>query len=113
MKIHAPMLILAFIFSNYAYADCFKNQSGNVVCGKGHCESDQLGKVYCADAGGDAVRNSKGKVVCGKGNCETDGLQKVWCSKEVGGGAAVNSNGKVVCLGGCEEASTDYCREAQ
>ena len=113
MKLNLPLLMLAFTLSNYAYADCFTTQAGKVVCGKGHCESDQYGKIYCAEAGGGALRNAKGKVVCGKGDCSADGLQKVWCSKEVGGGAAINSNGKVVCLGGCEEASSEYCREAQ
>lgn len=113
MSLRTVLTILVCLFSNYTYADCFPNQAGKVVCGKGHCEIDQYGKVYCAETGGGAVRNSKGKVVCGKGECAFDGLQKVWCSTEVGGGAATGSNGKVVCLNGCEEASVEYCREAQ
>ena len=34
----------------------FKNQYGNVVCGKGQCATDRYGKVLCAkEGGGDAV----------------------------------------------------------
>jgi len=96
-----------------ARADCIRDQSGKVVCGKGQCELDRFGKVFCADLGGGAVRDKYGKVLCGVGNCAKDYLENVWCSKEQGGGAAVDSYGKVKCLGGCEAGSTERCQEAK
>ncbi len=103
----------AIIAAQTATADCMKNQFGNSVCGKGECETDAYGKVYCADAGGGAIKDQYGKVQCGVGACATDDLGQVWCSKEPGGGAAVDSYGKVKCLGGCEAASSALCKEGQ
>ncbi|MEW6331759.1 MAG: hypothetical protein AB1560_09895 [Pseudomonadota bacterium] len=109
----AIILFLASILSVGANADCIRNQYGKVVCGKGNCETDIHGKVFCADAGGGAVKDKYGKVQCGVGYCAKDYLEQVWCSKEPGGSAAVDSYGKVKCLGGCEIASSKRCREAQ
>src|SRR5690348_11846500 len=92
-----------------AHADCFKNIRGETVCGKGKCEADYQGRVFCAPAGGDAMRDRYGVVHCGVGSCVADAVGKLWCSKEVGGGAAADMNGNPKCLGGCEEASQQKC----
>lgn len=107
------ILMLFLIMSIDAKADCLRNQYGNVVCGKGQCEADQFGKIYCADIGGGAIRDQFAKVQCGVGYCAKDITGQVWCSKEQGGAAALDSNGKVKCLGGCEAGTASLCKEAQ
>jgi len=114
MKTVFRILLLSGMFlTAVAAADCLKDQHGNVVCGKGQCDTDIYGKVFCASAGGGAMREEGGKVQCGVGYCAKDDLGKIWCSKEAGGSAAVDSYGKVKCLGGCDEGSANLCREAQ
>ena len=94
-------------------ADCIKNQEGNVVCGKGRCETDQYGKVLCAKEGGGAIRDQYGEVKCGVGYCAKDDLGQIRCSTKPGGGAATDSSGKVKCLGGCQNATPQLCQEAR
>lgn len=107
------ILISVFVFSFSAHADCVKNQNGEVVCGKGQCETDLYGKVFCAGNGGGAVQDIYGHVVCGTGYCAKDDHGKPWCSKEAGGGAATDLYGKVKCRGGCDAASANFCNPAR
>lgn len=107
------ILISVSILSFSAYADCVKDQKGDVVCGKGQCEADSHGKVFCAGNGGGAVLDLYGHVVCGTGYCAKDDHGKVWCSKEAGGGAAADLYGKVKCQGGCDTASVNFCHPAR
>jgi hypothetical protein len=114
MKYFLAAVVTGLLFAGSpAEADCIKNQYGKVVCGKGKCETDTYGKVFCAEAGGGAVKDKYGKVRCGIGYCAKDYLEQVWCSREPGGSAAVDSYGKVKCLGGCEVATSKLCQEAQ
>jgi len=83
------------------------------VCGKGQCETDRFGKVFCAENGGGAIKDKHGDVQCGVGYCAKDYLDEVWCSKEKGEAAAVDLHEKVKCLGGCEPGSSKLCKEAQ
>ena len=83
------------------------------MCGKGQCETDQYGKIFCAGAGGGAIKDKYANVQCGVGYCAKDYLEQVWCSKEPGGAAAVDSYGKVKCLGGCEAGAAKVCQEAK
>jgi hypothetical protein len=112
-KIIFTILLSTFALSVSANADCIKNKFGNVVCGKGQCETDVSGKILCADIGGGAIRDQHGNVLCGVGNCAKDLSGHVWCSKEPGGGAAVDAYGKVKCLSGCDEGASTLCKEAQ
>ena len=112
-KVICTFLIIALAMSVVANADCMNDQKGNVVCGKGQCEVDQYGKIYCADVGGGAMRDQYSNVKCGVGYCAKDDSGHVWCSKAPGGGAAVDTNGKVKCFGGCNEGSTSLCKEGQ
>ena len=107
------ILFSVLVLSFSAHADCVKNQYGDVVCGKGQCDTDQYGKVFCADLGGGAIRDRHATVRCGVGYCEKDSFGKVWCSRELGGAAAVDSYGKVKCVGGCEKGSAKRCQEAR
>ena len=90
-------------------ADCIKNQSGEIVCGKGECAKDQYRKVFCAQAGGGALRDLSGNVQCGVGGCAQDSFGTVWCSSEPGGSALKDWYGKVNCLGECVKGSNLYC----
>jgi hypothetical protein len=90
-------------------ADCIKDQTGNVVCGKGQCVTDQYGKVFCAKEGGGAMKDQNGDVKCGVGYCATDDLGRIQCSTQAGGGAARDSYGMVKCLGGCQGATPQLC----
>lgn len=107
------ILLSSLLFSISAYADCMRNQYGSVVCGEGQCETDQSGKIFCADVGGGAIKDQYAKVQCGVGYCAKDDMGQVWCSRKPGGGAAVDSHGKVKCLGGCDAGSPTLCQEAQ
>lgn len=107
------LLLLASVISSGAFANCLKGADGQVICGKGQCEKDSYGKVFCADAGGGAMKDMYGKVVCGIGYCAKDYLNKVWCSTTPDGGAAADSRGEVKCLDGCEPASAEICRAGQ
>jgi hypothetical protein len=115
MKHGAAMLALCTaLLSGVALADCFTNSRGETLCGKGKCDIDEYGKVWCAEAGGDAVRDQHGKIVCGKGKCAMHTFDRtIWCSKEPGGGAAVDSYGNVKCLGGCDPGSKEMCSEGK
>ncbi len=77
----AAVVIGLLLAGSPAEADCIKNQYGKVVCGKGQCETDTYGKVFCAEAGGGAVKDKYGKVQCGVGYCAKDYLEQVWCSR--------------------------------
>jgi hypothetical protein len=102
-------LILALAVAAQVNADCLTDQYGNVVCGKGQCERDQHGKVFCAGLGGGAVKDRYGDVKCGVGYCAQDNSGQVWCSTEPGGGAAIDAYGKVKCQGGCEAGTSGRC----
>ena len=100
-------LILA---SGAVNADCMKDRSGDVICGKGECLHDRYGVVYCsAFRKGSAIRTSFGNIVCGKGHCVKDRYGEVFCSTEPEGDAVKNRYGEPRCEGLCERASADYC----
>ena len=84
------LVIFSFGWLGNVQADCIKNQSGEIVCGKGECAKDQYRKVFCAQAGGGALRDLSGNVQCGVGGCAQDSFGTVWCSSEPGGSAQPN-----------------------
>jgi hypothetical protein len=101
---------LAVLSAQVNAADCVRDSSGNVVCGRGQCATDQYGKVLCAkNEGGGAMRDQYGDVKCGVGYCAIDDLGEIKCSTRPGGGAATDSYGKVKCLGGCQSADRRLC----
>ncbi len=110
-KLRGVILLASLAVPIGANANCINDLYGNVVCGKGQCEADRFGKIYCADAGGGAMKDQFANVQCGVGYCAKDKFGHVWCSKEPGGGAATDSTGKVKCLGGCDEGSPSQCKE--
>ncbi len=114
MKIAVTILLLflSSLFYLNANADCVRDSTGNVVCGKGQCRRAGDFKIFCADAGGGALQNRNYIVECGIGYCEKDDKGNVWCSKEPGGGAERDAYGKVVCFGGCAPGSSELCTEA-
>jgi len=105
------IFLVIFLFGGLGnvQADCIKNQSGEIVCGKGECTTDQYGKVFCAQAGGGALRDLYGNVQCGVGGCAKDSYGTVWCSSEPGGSSLMDSYGKVKCLEECVKGSNLYC----
>ena len=105
----SSLFLILLIRVGIAYADCIKNQNGEVVCGEGPCAKDQYGEVYCAAFGGGILRDQNGELKCGIGECARDSNGIVWCSKVQGGGAAKDSNGEVKCFDGCNKGSSDNC----
>jgi hypothetical protein len=92
------------------HADCMKDASGEVICGKGECQRDRYGRVYCAAfRDGSAVRTSRGQILCGKGECVTTSRGEVFCSTVWQGAAQLDRYGAPRCEGRCEPASADYC----
>ena len=109
LRLFILALSLFCAYFSSAHADCLTDPKGKVICGKGHCERDQYGNVFCADVGGGAMRDTKGHVMCGTGYCARDDRGEIWCSTEQGGDAKTDSKGKVVCLGGCEPGTVERC----
>ena len=100
-------LTLVFGFAN---ADCMMNRKGEAFCGKGQCERDQNGTVFCsAFRNGSAVRTIHGKVLCAKGDCIKTLSGKVYCSTVPEGGAMKDIRGIPRCEGQCELALPEYC----
>ena len=89
--------------------DCVRDSDGKVVCGRGTCQLDGYGNVYCAMEGGGAMREQYGKVVCGIGYCAADSTGRVKCSTRPGGVALIDINGNVQCAGGCRDGSAQFC----
>ena len=105
--------IITLAVATQVNADCLTDQYGNVVCGKGQCERNQRGKVFCARLGGGAVQDKYGDVKCGTGYCARDDRGQAWCSTEPGGGAAIDAYGKVKCQGGCEAGTSGHCEDTR
>ena len=105
--------IILFTAVTQANADCINNPYGKRLCGKGPCEMDQYGKVFCAQPGGGAINDNDDNVRCGVGNCLKDDLGRVRCSKVQGGDASMDENGRVTCQGGCENGKMSLCEEAK
>lgn len=81
----------------------------NVYAQRG-CAKDDLGRIFCAPAGGVAVQTLTG-IACSPGQCVTDDLGYLKCSKEFGGSAMRDDLGRVVCVGGCVNPSKEFCKE--
>lgn len=75
----------------------------------GGCLLDSIGRPICAPPNGGISEDSIGRVVCGKGQCVKDRIGRVVCSTVPGGGAILDSISTPRCVGGCEEASEQYC----
>ncbi|NTS77465.1 hypothetical protein HR060_11390 [Catenovulum sp. SM1970] len=102
--------IALLFFSFVSFADCMQDIDGQVRCGKGMCERDEYGHVFCAKTlEGGAMRNQDGQVVCGVGQCVQTLDGDVLCSAEKNGGAAADLEGEVKCSGGCIKATNAQC----
>jgi hypothetical protein len=110
-KLATVILAVALaVIASSASAECMKNRSGDVVCGRGQCEKTRDGQVFCSRyEDGAAVRTSEGKVVCGKGQCVKTSRGEIFCSADEGGSAMKDRNGDPKCLGECERASIENC----
>lgn len=98
------------VASGLANADCMKNLTGELVCGKGECQRDLYGNVLCsAFFKGSAVRTSDGRILCGKGECVTTSRGEGFCSTVQEGAAVTDIHGVPRCEGRCEPASADCC----
>ena len=72
----AGLLMIAFLMTASASADCTKDLRGEVYCGAGQCMADRDGIVWCSRYDdGDAVR-TEGQVLCGKGQSDNWGQSK-------------------------------------
>jgi hypothetical protein len=105
--------IVALTVVNQVNADCIRNLYGKVLCGRGKCEIDQFGRVFCAQKDGGIMKDIYGNILCGVGHCAKNYMGQVWCSVEQDGSVATDSYGKVKCLGGCETGKLEICDEAQ
>lgn len=82
----------------------------SVAYGQNGCAKDDLGRVFCAPAGGSAVKTMNG-VACAVGRCVTDNLGYLKCSSQLGGAAIKDNLGQAVCVGGCVSPSKQNCQE--
>ena len=83
-------------------------QFASVAFAQSGCVKDDLGRIFCAPAGGYAVKTLTG-VACAPGRCVTDNLGYLKCSRELGGGATKDDLGRAVCVGGCVSPSREFC----
>lgn len=90
------LFVLTTIVSNVSYA-----QNG--------CQKDDLGRVFCAPAGGTAVNSMTG-VACAPGRCVVDDLGYLKCSNQTNGGVMKDDLGRVVCVGECVTPAKEYCQ---
>lgn len=99
-----------WVLAPVSLADCKKDVSGEVYCGRGDCLRGTDGTVWCSRyEDGDAMLTRDGVVLCGRGQCAKDSAGVIFCSKEPGGAVLKDRNGHVRCFGGCERATRDYC----
>jgi len=91
------------------FATCFL--CGNAFS-QGGCSKDDLGRIFCAPAGGTAVRSMTG-IVCAPGRCVTDNLGYLKCSSKLAGGATIDDLGRPFCVGGCVNPSKEYCESGE
>ena len=106
------ILVAAWLIGSagFASADCMKDRNGKFLCGKGQCQRDRSGAVFCsAYLNGSAVRTHRGEIVCGRGNCVETSKRAVICSTEQEGGVLLDRFGRPHCQGQCEPASADLC----
>jgi hypothetical protein len=86
---------------------------GDTLAGGGetrHCETDALGKMYCARTPeGTAVVDDLGRVLCAPGGC-TEWEEDWVCSSSAGGSAGVTPDGPV-CDGQCLPPTARECEE--
>ena len=75
-----------------------------------HCETDALGKLYCAKTPeGTAVVDDLGRVLCAPGDCVE--FEGDWmCSTTAGGAAGIAPDGPV-CGGDCRPPTASECEE--
>ena len=67
--------------------------------------------VVCPPPVGGITTDSINRIVCGPGECVKDNIGRVYCSSTPGGAVGKDNIGRVVCVGGCVEASAEYCIE--
>jgi len=79
----------------------------------GSCHLDSISRPVCAPPNGGISEDSIGRVVCGKGQCVKNRIGRIVCSTVPGGGAILDSIGTPRCVGGCEDASEQYCVRPQ
>ena len=82
----------------------------SVAYGQNGCAKDDLGRIFCAPAGGSAVKTMNG-VACALGRCVTDNLGYLKCSSQLGGAALKDDLGRPVCVGGCVNPTAQYCQQ--
>jgi uncharacterized low-complexity protein len=109
--LRAVLATTVVLLAASASADCQKNRSREVICGKGQCERTRNGEVFCSRfKDGAAVKTRDGEVKCGRGLCErrtSDGV--VICSSVEGGSIFKELDGSMRCEGTCEFGSIDLC----
>jgi len=109
------LLVLLAASPQVAMAECKTDNFGVVYCGRGNCEQDRVGNVFCSKyLFGDALLTEKGNVVCGKGRCLLSvKFNDIYCSSVESGGANRDRFGEVKCYGGCEKASALMCESQE
>mgnify|MGYP001034781768 CR=1 FL=1 len=91
MKKILAILVISFLFSTSAHANCISI----------------LGINYCTPPGGGIIK-SLGQPYCGIGQC-VKSMGAVYCSTIPNGGA-VKSLGSVTCQGGCMQGTSQLCQ---
>jgi hypothetical protein len=83
---------------------------GSVVYAQfGTCVLSSLGQPVCAPPSGGISADSLGQILCGPGQCIKSDLGQIVCSSVSGGGAVKTNLGQIVCVGGCTQASANFC----
>jgi len=109
------LLFLLVASQQIALAECEIDNFGVVYCGRGNCERDRVGNIFCSKyLFGDALLTENGNVVCGKGRCLLSAkFNEIYCSSLESGGANRDRFGEVKCYGGCEKASALMCENQE
>ena len=95
MKKLLGIVVLSFLLSGTANAQCYTNP---------------LGSTYCPPPGGGLGVNGLGTAMCGLGGCVKDAFGTIICSNQQHGYATKNALGTVKCTGRCVRGVSSLCQ---
>ena len=73
------------------------------------CIQTPLSGIICPPPNGTIVSTPLSGYICGRGQCIATPFQGILCATTPGGQAIQTQFQGVQCVGGCEQASPNYC----
>ena len=95
MKKLLGTVVLFFLFSGIANAQCYR---------------DAIGNTYCPPPGGGLAIDALGTPMCGLGGCTKDALGNIICSSVQMGYVMKDALGTVKCTGSCVRGNRNLCQ---